>query len=722
MMVVVDRCKNLRERLTRIRMMHGGGYVVMNVRVHLHPRNRTSSDNSSYRNPSHTFSSCRIYFSLFNDFISLSRNISHNPDGGDELQVPFLGFDVEKMISTTPPLIVIVDIIQSTTFFWLKYRSSMRFLFRISKTIMIIFQIVSATTHDLNDFSTTANPNNNIKHESEIVSFDFPYPPSYPEGGDFGKGVINLGGLEVYKAVYFKKIWSTNTGGPNNQGASFYEPTFLPYGFNLLGHYCKPNSRDFFAAVLTVKDATHDPYIGSLTPPLDYTLIWTSKGANITKSEDGYIWLPIPPYGYKAIGHIVTTSPEKPSLDMVRCVRRDFTDLTTVDQWIWGLKTWKSPASINIYTTKPIDKELSVHAGTFLARAAGDNHELACLKMIRSDPYSSMPNSLQINAMIHAYAPMVYFHPDEEYLPSSVLWFFQNGAELHQTGRVWSNVVNDGENLPNNGSEDDSFLDLPQGDKDRVKRGFLPNATAYVHVKPENGGTFTDLVVWLYYPFNGGGKFQLGPFTINLGKIGEHVSDWEHMTLRVDNFYGHLKAIYLSRHSKGKWVMTQEFEFLNGSRPIVYASLHGHSHYTTPSYHLHETVEIDSDDMKVVYEVMRMNSSKLPIVKGEKFLGFGVRDDTAKGKNVMDIASSYQVVCVDYNTSYMEPWLNYTGRWGPKFTYKFTNEVIKITNHFPERFKALVIRILHKLPPELLGEEGPEGPKMRESWTGDERT
>ncbi|KAJ0829354.1 putative vacuolar protein sorting-associated protein [Helianthus annuus] len=177
-------------------------------------------------------------------------------------------------------------------------------------------------------------------------------PRPLPAGGDFGKGAIDLGGLEVYEALYLKKIWDTHSGGPKGLGASFYEPTSIPSGFNLIGHYCKPNSIAMFATVLTAKDTTGDPSQGALKSPIDYTLIWTSKGLNVSQREDGYIWLPIPPNGYKAIGHIVTTSPVKPSLDKVRCVRSDFTDLTKVDKWIWGHKMLTSTSIVNLHTIK----------------------------------------------------------------------------------------------------------------------------------------------------------------------------------------------------------------------------------------------------------------------------------------------------------------------------------------------------------------------------------
>ncbi|KAD5802297.1 hypothetical protein E3N88_13657 [Mikania micrantha] len=561
-----------------------------------------------------------------------------------------------------------------------------------------------------------------MENDSRDVSFDVIGPSlSYRADINFGNGAIDLGGLEVYHALHFKKIWETHKGGPTGRGASFYEPISIPTGFSLIGHYCKPNSMPIFASVLTAKDNTGDPSHGVLKNPIDYILIWTSKGLNVSQQEDGYIWLPVSPDGYKPMGHIVTTSPEKPSLDKVKCVRSDLTDLTKVDKWIWGHKMDGSSSMVNLHVTKPKTRELSVPTGLFLARNGSNTHELACLKMVKNDPYSAMPNSEQIRAMINAYAPWVYFHPDEQYLPSSVLWFFQNGAELHQNGQSSRRVVNDGDNLPSYGGADDAFLDLPSGkqDKERVKKGFLSDAVNYIHVKPSLGGTCTDIVIWLYYPFNGGGKFQLGPFTINLGSIGEHVGDWEHITLRIDNFRGSLMEVYLSQHAKGTWLTPNQFELMNGTRPVVYASLHGHSHYSTPTSHVHLAGKLNPNDLRMLHdEFHKMNSS---INSWDNFIGFGVRDDAAKSNNVMDVASTYNVICIDYKDFGMEPWVKYTGRWGPKITYDFVKEIMKITDNLPSLVKKLVIKLLKKLPAELLGQEGPQGPKMKESWSGDER-
>ncbi|XP_076946306.1 hypothetical protein At1g04090-like, partial [Bidens hawaiensis] len=521
-------------------------------------------------------------------------------------------------------------------------------------------------------------------------------------GGEFGNGAIDLGGLKVHEALYFRKIWETHSGGPKGLGATFYEPTSIPTGFSLIGHFCKPNSMPMVSAVLVAKDTTGNPSHGALKSPIDYTLIWTSKGSNVSQRVDGYIWLPIAPYGYKAAGHIVTTSLEKPSLDKVKCVRSDFTESTKVDKWIWGHKMGMSSSMVNLHTTKPITRGRSVPTGMFLARNSWSTHELASLKMVKNYAYSAMPNPSQITTMIKAYAPLVYFHPDEEYFPSSVLWFFENSAELHILGQPPSGVINDGDNLPIDGTADDAFLDLPSDppSSQRVRKGSLSGAVAYIHVKPALGGTCTDLAIWLYYPFNGGGQFQLGPASISLGKIGAHVSDWEHITLRVDNFNGALKAVYLSQHAKGIWLVPSEFELINGTRPVVYASLHGHAHYPSPSSRIHMAGKLDPSDIRLLSnELQKMNGSiKSQIAK----FGFGARDDTAKSNNVMDIASSYNVVSVGNNRVGTEPWLDYTGRWGPKFTYDFIKEILAIAHELPWPLKQIFTKVMKKIPPEFL--------------------
>ena len=211
-------------------------------------------------------------------------------------------------------------------------------------------------------------------------------------------------------------------------------------------------------------------------------------------------------------------------------------------------------------------------------------------KYFKKDAISPRPTIEQIKTMITAFAPLIYFHPDEEYFPSSVPWFFKNGGQLFDPKP--HPITNDGDNLPRNGNLDSAFLDLPSDQPlhDTVKKGSLADAVAYIHAKPVVTGSYTDIVIWLYYPFNGPAKLQLGPFIIPLGKAGQHVSDWEHMRLRIDNLSGSLKRIYLSQHCKGKWLEASEFDYKDG-RPVLYASLHNHAHYNAPKNYIYYDAE-----------------------------------------------------------------------------------------------------------------------------------
>jgi hypothetical protein len=63
--------------------------------------------------------------------------------------------------------------------------------------------------------------------------------------------------------------------------------------------------------------------------------------------------------------------------------------------------------------------------------------------------------------------------------------------------------------------------------------------------KPALRGTFTDIAMWVFCPFNGPATAKIGVLNLPLGKIGEHVCDWEHFTLQLSKFTGELWRIYL---------------------------------------------------------------------------------------------------------------------------------------------------------------------------------
>ncbi|KAK7853960.1 hypothetical protein CFP56_034175 [Quercus suber] len=456
--------------------------------------------------------------------------------------------------------------------------------------------------------------------------FKLPSPlPTWPPGNGFASGIINLGGLQVRQISSFNKVWATKEGGPDNLGATFFEPSNVPQGFFMLGSYSQANNQTFFGRVLVAKDDSG----GALKKPLDYTLVWSSESSKIKQDGNGYIWLPTPPDGYKAVGHVVTSSPNKPSPDQIRCVRSDLTDQCEAHTWTWGPGKDKDDNGFNVY----ID------------------------------------------------------------------WFFGNGALLYKKGEESkpTPIEPTGSNLPQGGSNDGAYwLDLPvdEGAKERVKKGDLGNSQVYVHIKPMLGATFTDMAIWVFYPFNGPAKAKVEMVNVPLGKIGEHVGDWEHVTLRVSNFNGELQRVYFSEHSGGTWVDAPELDFQNGNKPMAYASLNGHAFYSKPGL----------------------------VLQGSK--GIGIRNDSEKSNLAMDTGLNYSVVSAEYLGSAVvePPWLNYCREWGPKLSYDLAEEIKKVEKLLPGPLKSAFDKFIKGLPSEVLGEEGPTGPKMKNSWTGDEPT
>ena len=507
--------------------------------------------------------------------------------------------------------------------------------------------------------------------------------------GGFAKGSIDLGGLEVRQITTFAKVWSTTQDGQDGVGATFFKPSPVPGGFSVLGHYAQPNSRPLFGHMLVARDTSGTG--GLLAAPVDYKLVWSSPDGA------GHFWLPTAPDGYKAVGAVVTATSDKPSPDEVRCVRADFTDACETEESVLSSDKDGFSAATLRPAVRGIDAPVACTSAPSSPRAAR-RPTLACLKNNSARYTSSMPDLAQVNSLLAAYAPHVYLHPNEPYLPSSVTWFFENGALLYQKGsQTPTPVAADGSNLPQDGGNNGGYwLDLPVDSKQRemVKKGDLAGAKVYVQAKPMLGGTATDLVVWIFYPFNGPARAKVGILTIPLGEIGEHVGDWEHVTLRASNFSGELLRMYFSQHSAGTWVEASQLEYLGGddrgNRPVAYASLHGHALYPKAGL----------------------------VLQGDARLGIGIRNDTARGSRLdAGGARRCDVVSVEYLGVTEPARLGFERERGPREEYDIGREINRVARILPRSARERLAKLVEKV---LVG-DGPTGPKMHGNWRNDER-
>lgn len=510
------------------------------------------------------------------------------------------------------------------------------------------------------------------------------------------------------KITKFQYIWSYSLSG--DKGATFYKPIGIPDGYFPLGHHSQANGQSLHGFVIVAKEsdaleADRQVDMPALKQPFDYKLVWTSNDFSGDDSEGcGYFWYPCPPDGYRSMGYLVTANCEKPSLEEVRCVRCDLTDTCETDTLVAEIDSTSAKYdALSVWSTRPRyrgmwEKGLSV--GTFFCSSCGDCEEdldISCLKNLNSS-LDAMPTLEQVHALIKEYGPTVFFHPNEIYLPSSVSWFFESGSLLYKSGESDGEAIDlKGSNLPRGGQNDGEYwLDLPYDDtRDTVKKGDLESAELYAHIKPALGGTFTDIAMWVFCPFNGPATVKFGILDIPLSRVGQHVADWEHFTLRVSNFTGELWKIYYSQHSGGEWVDASNLEYIQGNRAIVYSSRNGHASFPHPGNYL----------------------------QGSSKLGIGIRNDAARSNLFVDSSVKYRIFAAEYlKGSVCEPyWLQYMREWGPTIVYNSKTELDKLIGLLPSNIRLTVESLFEKLPVELYGEEGPTGPKEKNMWFGDER-
>uniref|UniRef100_M4F8S4 FAD dependent oxidoreductase domain-containing protein n=1 Tax=Brassica campestris TaxID=3711 RepID=M4F8S4_BRACM len=417
-----------------------------------------------------------------------------------------------------------------------------------------------------------------------------PLPPILPHEVHFGKGTIDLGGLEVKQVsisnTTAKRVWRTYEGGRDSMGFSIFEPINLPANFFKIGFYAQPNNQKLFGWILVARDVSGR----SLRPPVDYIEVWNTASLDIKQDGHAYFWQPVCLKGYKPVGVIVTTSSQKPPMKKksISCVRSELTEQSEADTLVWGFK------GVSVVNLRPVQRgtqATGVYTGTFSFQQLNSSPlpYLFCLKNTKLNMSSNIPSKAQTRALFKTYSPLIYFHPKENFLPSSVHWFFANGALLYKKGNE-SNPIPiqpNGTNLPQGGSNDNLFwLDFPldKTAKEKVQRGDLRNTKVYLNIKPMFGGTFTDIAVWIFCPFNGNAHLKfLFIKSLSLGQIGEHVGDWEHVTLRISNFNGKLWRVYFSQHSGGTLVDACDLEYVEGAnKPVIYSSLHGHAMFSKP--------------------------------------------------------------------------------------------------------------------------------------------
>ncbi len=199
--------------------------------------------------------------------------------------------------------------------------------------------------------------------------------------------------------------------------------------------------------------------------------------------------------------------------------------------------------------------------------------------------------------------------------------------------------------------------------------------------------------------------------------LGTHEGDWEHVTIRIDNYTMKFMGAWMSEHGDHPWIEGGKVEKEKG-KPVFYASRHGHANYSTTGPNM-------APDFKV-----------------EGVCHFGLRNDTDKNGRHLACSSRYKLVGAAFlENPPIEPnWLQFQFRWGGIFFFAKGAVEDVVRNNLPVTLRVIVgllpggflinNLLLEYLFPNVVydkllpdGEKyssGPAGPKLKGAWSKDE--
>jgi Vacuolar protein sorting-associated protein 62 len=150
------------------------------------------------------------------------------------------------------------------------------------------------------------------------------------KSGDEAKGEPTL---LVSTTSNYSWLYS-DSGSGAHMDVTVYRPTPTDTSYSTLGDYAQGNYSSPIGSSLIVKALNDDPKNPLLVAPTSYTEVWNDHGSG--GHNDGSIWYPVPPDGYRSIGFVCAGGYNAPLIPSYRCVRKDLTADAQVGSLIWN--------------------------------------------------------------------------------------------------------------------------------------------------------------------------------------------------------------------------------------------------------------------------------------------------------------------------------------------------------------------------------------------------
>lgn len=189
------------------------------------------------------------------------------------------------------------------------------------------------------------------------------------------------------------------------------------------------------------------------------------------------------------------------------------------------------------------------------------------------------PNATDDEKVVYlkTYAPQVWLYNQETFMPSSVDWAFPHLERFKiSDGNYWLKTK--------------KTLSSPSDASLPLFTGNLESAAVYSFWVQYEGKDYVDLVYFFYYPYNRGKHIEILGNTV----VGNHVSDWEHITVRLMMENGKFtpSQIYLAQHSGGETLNWGDIGKTGDGHPIVYSANGSHASYPDAGHHVYKKISI----------------------------------------------------------------------------------------------------------------------------------
>ncbi len=182
---------------------------------------------------------------------------------------------------------------------------------------------------------------------------------------------IKMDALEIMFVTDYDFVYNDRGTGANDNW-SMWSPK-LPPGFSSLGHYAHASHAKPTTVMIAVRTG-NDPT--AIAFPRDYQRIYHDAGTG--GDQDGSIWMPIAPSGYRALGMVGMNGHGKPPANAVVCVRNDLTTYASMGKRLFTDAGSGGDLDLSVWSIQPPNvvqdsKESFVTSGSFAAHASHGN-------------------------------------------------------------------------------------------------------------------------------------------------------------------------------------------------------------------------------------------------------------------------------------------------------------------------------------------------------------